>query len=250
MMFRLILVVLGFLISTVTFAQNNNAIEDKVNAALSSEIRTTAEKARDRNRKPLETLNFFQLKDDMRVLELVPGGGWYTKLLAPVLKENGEYYVAVWADNLKKGLLSQKGFEHVKTVDGINPSRSGVGRLNTIEPFSLGLINLDLVVTFRNMHNFDVPGRNAINQATYDALKSGGLYGVIDHTRRHMQPMTNEVWRRADPMQITKELLDIGFELAAYSDLHYRPDDELRYEVGRKSVTGNTDRFTMLFRKP
>ena len=138
----------------------------------------------------------------------------------------------------------------MKTVDGINPSRSGVGRLNTIEPFSLGLTNLDLVVTFRNMHNFDVAGRNAINQATYDALKSGGLYGVIDHTRRHMQPMTNEVWRRADPMQITKELLDIGFELAAYSDLHYRPDDELRYEVGRKSVTGNTDRFTMLFRKP
>lgn len=250
MMFRLILVVLGFLISAVTFAQNNNAIEDKVNAALSSEIRTTAEKARDRNRKPLETLNFFQLKDDMRVLELVPGGGWYTKLLAPVLKENGEYYAAVWTDNLKKGLLSQKGFEHVKTVDGINPSRSGVGRLNTIDPFSLGLTNLDLVVTFRNMHNFDVAGRNAINQATYDALKSGGLYGVIDHTRRHMQPMTNEVWRRADPIMITKELLDIGFELVAYSDLHYRPDDELRYEVGRKSVTGNTDRFTMLFRKP
>ncbi|MFQ3333368.1 MAG: putative methyltransferase [Woeseiaceae bacterium] len=249
-MFRLSLVILGFLISSTTFAQNNNAIEDKLNAALASEIRTTAEKARDRNRKPLETLNFFQLKDDMRVLELVAGGGWYTKLLAPILKENGEYYVAVWADNLKKGLLSQKGFEHVKTVDGINPSRSGVGRLNTIEPFSLGLTNLDLVVTFRNMHNFDVAGRNAINQATYDALKSGGLYGVIDHTRRHMQPMTNEVWRRADPMQITKELLDIGFELAAYSDLHYRPDDELRYEVGRKSVTGNTDRFTMLFRKP
>jgi len=249
-MFRLSLVILGFLISSTTFAQNNNAIEDKLNAALASEIRTTAEKARDRNRKPLETLNFFQLKDDMRVLELVAGGGWYTKLLAPILKENGEYYVAVWADNLKKGLLSEKGFEHVKTVDGINPSRSGVGRLNTIEPFSLGLTNLDLVVTFRNMHNFDVAGRNAINQATYDALKSGGLYGVIDHTRRHMQPMTNEVWRRADPMQITKELLDIGFELAAYSDLHYRPDDELRYEVGRKSVTGNTDRFTMLFRKP
>jgi len=62
--------------------------------------------------------------------------------------------------------------------------------------------------------------------------------------------MTNEVWRRADPITITKELLDIGFELDAYSDLHYRPDDELRYEVGRKSVTGNTDRFTMLFRKP
>tara|TARA_B100000614_G_scaffold97232_1_gene87819 strand:- start:738 stop:926 length:189 start_codon:yes stop_codon:yes gene_type:complete len=62
--------------------------------------------------------------------------------------------------------------------------------------------------------------------------------------------MTGEVWRRADPIQIAKELLDIGFELVDYSDLHYRSDDELRYEVGRKSVTGNTDRFTFLFRKP
>lgn len=248
-MFRLSLVILGILISNVSFAQSN-AIDDKINAALASEIRTAAEKARDRNRKPLETLNFFQLKDDMRVLELVPSGGWYTKLLAPTLKDNGEYYVAVWTDRLKVGLLSKDGFGHVNVVDGINPSSSGVGRLNTIKSFSLGLSNLDLVVTFRNMHNFDVAGRNAINQATFDALKSGGLYGVIDHTRRHMQPMTNEVWRRADPIQITKELLDIGFELEAYNDLHYRPDDELRYEVGRKSVTGNTDRFTMLFKKP
>jgi predicted methyltransferase len=248
-MFRLSLVILGILISNVSFAQSN-AIDDKINAALASEIRTAAEKARDRNRKPLETLNFFQLKDDMRVLELVPSGGWYTKLLAPTLKDNGEFYVAVWTDRLKVGLLSEDGFGHVNVVDGINPSSSGVGRLNTIKSFSLGLSNLDLVVTFRNMHNFDVAGRNAINQATFDALKSGGLYGVIDHTRRHMQPMTNEVWRRADPIQITKELLDIGFELEAYNDLHYRPDDELRYEVGRKSVTGNTDRFTMLFKKP
>lgn len=248
-MFRLSLVILGILISNVSFAQSN-AIDDKINAALASEIRTAAEKARDRNRKPLETLNFFQLKDDMRVLELVPSGGWYTKLLAPTLKDNGEFYVAVWTDRLKVGLLLEDGFGHVNVVDGINPSSSGVGRLNTIKPFSLGLSNLDLVVTFRNMHNFDVAGRNAINQATFDALKSGGLYGVIDHTRRHMQPMTNEVWRRADPIQITKELLDIGFELEAYNDLHYRPDDELRYEVGRKSVTGNTDRFTMLFKKP
>ena len=249
-MLRVSIMVLLFLMSYVSFAQGNNAIDDKLKAALAADIRTSAEVARDRNRKPLETLNFFQLKDNMKVLELVPGGGWYTKLLAPVLKENGEYYVSVWTDRLKSGLLSNAGFEHVKTIDGINPSRSGVGRLNTIKPFSFGMQDLDMVVTFRNMHNFDVAGRNAINQATYDALKSGGLYGVIDHTRRHMQPMNDEVWRRADPIMITKELLDIGFELVDYSALHYRPDDELRYEVGRKSVTGNTDRFTMLFQKP
>jgi predicted methyltransferase len=65
-----------------------------------------------------------------------------------------------------------------------------------------------------------------------------------------MEPMTNENRRRADVVQIMKEVLAAGFEFVDYSDIHYRPDDELRYEVGRKSVTGNTDRFTLLFRKP
>ena len=238
-----------------TYAQDS--VVEKIKAAMKSDIRTEEEIARDRNRKPLETLSFFQLKDDMRVLELVPGGGWYTKILAPVLEKNGEFYVSVWTDRLEKGLLSQEAFDHVKVIGGVNPNRNGVDcgnlvqcRLNTIDAVDFGVKNLDLVVTFRNMHNLDEGGRIAINKATFDALKSGGYYGVIDHTRRHMQPMTNEVWRRADPIQIIKELLDIGFEFADYTDLHYRSDDELRYEVGRKSVTGNTDRFTFLFRKP
>ena len=81
-------------------------------------------------------------------------------------------------------------------------------------------------------------------------LKSGGHYGVIDHTRRHMEGDHNEVWRRMDPVQMIKEIEAAGFEFVDYSDLHYRADDELRYEVGRKSVAGNTDRFTLLFKKP
>ena len=109
-MLRVSIMVLLFLMSYVSFAQGNNAIDDKLKAALAADIRTSAEVARDRNRKPLETLNFFQLKDNMKVLELVPGGGWYTKLLAPVLIENGEYYVSVWTDRLKSGLLSNEGF--------------------------------------------------------------------------------------------------------------------------------------------
>ena len=65
-----------------------------------------------------------------------------------------------------------------------------------------------------------------------------------------MEPMTSENRRRADPVQIIQELMDAGFEFVDFTDLHYRPDDELRFEVGRKTVTGNTDRFTLLFRKP
>jgi len=85
---------------------------------------------------------------------------------------------------------------------------------------------------------------------TNKALRSGGLYGVIDHTRRHMEPANFENRRRIDPVLVVKELVDLGFEFVGYSDLHYRADDELEYEVGRRSVSGNTDRFTLLFRKP
>jgi predicted methyltransferase len=65
-----------------------------------------------------------------------------------------------------------------------------------------------------------------------------------------MQEDNGEVWRRMDPVAVIQEIESVGFEFIDYSDLHYRPDDELRYEVGRKSVSGNTDRFTLLFRKP
>ena len=65
-----------------------------------------------------------------------------------------------------------------------------------------------------------------------------------------MEPITSENRRRADPVEIIKELLEAGFEFVDYSDIHRKPDDELRFEVGRKSVTGNSDRFTFLFKKP
>ena len=65
-----------------------------------------------------------------------------------------------------------------------------------------------------------------------------------------MEPANNENRRRLDLVLVIKELVDMGFEFVAYTDLHYRADDELEYEVGRRSVTGNTDRFTLLFRKP
>ena len=64
-----------------------------------------------------------------------------------------------------------------------------------------------------------------------------------------MQPHSAEVWRRVDPVQVIKEVQAVGFKLLDYSDLHYKPDDGLRHEVGRKNVTGNTDRFTFLFEK-
>jgi predicted methyltransferase len=248
MRIMLIGLVAGFSLAAVA---QEGGVADKIENAMASDIRSEAEVARDRNRKPVATLQFFELEDDMRVLELMPGGGWYTKLLAPVLRDNGELYVSIFSNNVRDNLLKQSGFDHVSVIDiGVEPVRTEPYGLRDLAPFSFGVIGLDLVVTFRNMHNFTPAGRANMNVAVYDAMRSGGHYGVIDHTLRHMESMTRENRRRADVVQIIREVQAAGFELVDYSDLHYRPDDELRYEVGRATVTGNTDRFTLLFRKP
>lgn len=222
-------------------------LAEAVAEARAGEIRTDAERARDANRKPAETLAFFGMRPDMRVLELLPGGGWYTKILAPVLYDDGELFVSIGTDRLKKNLLGEPGFERVKVVEADGEFKR-VGRL--FEGLSFQARDMDLVLTFRNLHNFTPDGRAAINASAFAALKSGGRYGVVDHTRRHMQEDNYENWRRMDPVLAIKEIEAAGFEFVDYSKLHYRLDDELRYEVGRRSVTGNTDRFTLLFRKP
>jgi predicted methyltransferase len=236
------------LISVTAAAQD---VEKKITDSINSDARTEAEVARDWDRSPLETLTFLGLRDDMRVLELLPGGGWYTKILAPVLRDKGALYVAIGTSNVSENLVSQPGFDHVEVVDiGVSMERTGPFNTNFMPPFEFGLDGIDMALTFRNMHNFTPEGRANINTAVFKALKSGGLYGVVDHSRRHMEPMTAENRRRADVVEIMKEVLAAGFEFVDYSAVHYRPDDELRYEVGRKTITGNTDRFTLLFRKP
>ena len=235
---------LGVLAATASAGE----IDDKVQAALASDIRTDAETARDANRMPLETLKFFGLADDMHVLELVPGGGWYTKVLAPVLAENGRLAVSIGTQGAA-AIIEEQGWD-VEVVETGNFSPVEGSRLFQITDMDFGEGVFDMALTFRNLHNFNEVGRNAINEAVFRALKSGGRYGVVDHTRRHMQADNYENWRRMDPVLAIKEIEAAGFEFEDYSDLHYRADDELVYEVGRKTVTGNTDRFTLLFRKP
>jgi predicted methyltransferase len=228
-----------------------NEIDDKVAAALAAESRPDADRARDRNRLPAETLNFFGLKDDMRVLELLPGGGWYTRVLAPVLAENGKLYVALGAGRVSEGVLKQPGFGEVEVLETSDNTRRPAGsRYYVMDDFTLGVTGLDMALTFRNLHNFDAAGRARMNNAVFKALKSGGIYGVVDHTRRHMEADDPENRRRLDPVLAIKEITAQGFEFVDFSDLHFRADDELEYEVGRRSVTGNTDRYTLLFRKP
>ncbi len=231
-------------------ADEFDAVENKLEIAMKSPVRTVADTKRDHNRKPIETLEFFGLRDDMTVIELVPGGGWYTKLLAPVLAEQGKLYVALGTGTIEKSLLDKEGFSKVSvTAQDAKLGKNPGARLYFLEVSDLGVKNADIVFTFRNYHNFDLEGRMAMNRAAFAALKPGGTYAVVDHTQRHMEADTPENRRRFDPVTAIKEIQAAGFVLEDSSDLHYRADDELRYEVGRKTVTGNTDRWTLKFKK-
>ncbi len=237
--------------TSLAIADDFDAVEAKLKNAMAADIRSDAEKDRDRNRKPVDTLKFFGLRDDMKIIELLPGGGWYTKLLAPVMRENGEFYAALGTGRISKSLLGLPGFEHVKIIaEDSKTYRKEGARSYTLETAGFGVTGMDMVLTFRNYHNFDAQGRAAMNKAAYDALKSGGIYAVVDHTRRHMEADNLENRRRIDPVLAIHEIETAGFEFVDFSDLHLRLDDELRYEVGRKTVTGNTDRWTLKFIKP
>jgi predicted methyltransferase len=246
----------GLLAASVTQAQYSreplSPVGQKIQQAMHSDARTDAEKARDANRKPIQTLEFFGLQDNMRVVELVPEGGWYTKILAPVLAEKGHLYLAIGTRQLGTLLKDHPGMSkaEVLPLDGVHFAPTAVRGIFELGELSLGVTDIDLVLTFRNLHNFNTASQLHMHQAAFAALKPGGYYGVIDHTRRHNQPFTVELWRRLDPVTVIQQIQEAGFELADSSDLHYRADDELRYDTRRKSVNGNSDRFMLLFRKP
>ncbi len=250
-MLKMIVLGAGLLAAASAWSADSK-LEAKLEAAMKADSRPAKDIARDKNRLPLKTLEFFGLKPDMSVVELMPGGGWYTRLLAPVLKDEGKLHVALGTGRVEKGLLGTPGFEEgfVVTAKDSKMYRPEGSRFYVLEADSFGVKKADMVLTFRNYHNLGKEARARMNEMSFAALKKGGIYGVIDHTRRHMEPNNHENRRRFDPVKAIKEIQDAGFELVDFSNLHHRLDDELRYEVGRKSVTGNTDRWTLKFRKP
>lgn len=229
------------------------AIAGDIDAALQSEIRTADDKARDTSRSPAETLSFFEVTSSSKVLELMPGGGWYTKILGTLLKEEGKLYLAIGAreDRLK---LKENGLEHVSIVGqdiSLSPTpERGIYKLDGEDEPDFGVTELDTVLTFRNLHNLNQETRMALNKAAYNSLKSGGIYGVIDHTKRHMEPFNSELWRRLDPVQMIKEIQAAGFVFEDYSNIHARAADALIYDSTHESINRDSDRFTLKFRKP
>lgn len=252
--FAIALAASGALASGETVAKNERArvesTQKKLQQAIAAPTRPQEDTVRDANRLPEETLMFFGFRDDMRVLDLLPAG-YYTRILAPVLKDKGELYLALGTGDLSNGLLKEKGYQHVRAIsEKTTVQRPEGARYYDMNELKLGVHDLDMVTSFRAYHLFDDADRQALNEAVFSALKSGGIYAVIDHTARHNEPETEENRRRFDPVKGIKEIEAAGFNFVDYSPMHYRPADDLTLEVGHKDVTGQTDRWTLKFIKP
>lgn len=225
-----------------------DSTEEKLQQAINAESRPQADVARDGNRLPAETMAFFGLRDDMKVLDLLPAS-YYTRLLSPVLQEKGKLYLALGTSRLD--FLKEKDFQHVQTVsEKTTIQRPDGARFYEMNELNFSLNDLDMVTSFRVYHLFDDADRKTLNDAVFDTLKSGGIYAVIDHTARHNEPETDANRRRFDPVKAIKEIEEAGFNFVDYSPLHYRAKDELNLEVGHKKVTGQTDRWALKFVKP
>ncbi len=219
--------------------------------AMQSDIRTDEDRARDANRMPAEVLEFFRMREDMVVIEMLPARGWYSKILGPVLKGKGKLYVTHPPGRYMDAFQPAKelpGMENVVELDWNGyPSPTG-GFFDPTNEWDVEPV--DLVLTFRNYHNFSSEDRMAVNRTVFDALKPGGYYGIVDHTRRHMEAKNDVNGRRVDPVLNIKEVQDAGFVLVDFSDLLARPGDALVYEVGNPEVRGQSDRYALLFQKP
>ena len=228
-----------------------SGVTDKIRAAMRQPYRSDVNRARDRNRDPVGAMTFCRLNDDMTVIEFGPGRGWYTELLGPLLKDRGRHYVAFSAERLARldDKLRLEPLSRVRKLP-IPVERHPERRKFVFRSLDFRIADADLLLNIREYHNIDRDSVAVFNRAVYTALKPGGYYCVIDHTRRHMAQDNSENRRRIDPVLVIRQVQRAGFRFVDFAALFYRADDELRYEVGRRTVAGNTDRFTLLFQKP
>jgi predicted methyltransferase len=243
----------------------------KMDKALTGEHRSDANKARDKYRNPKATLEFFGVKPNSVVVEALPGGGWYTEVLAPYLRETGTY-VALWPATAERGIkaheerMAAKPALYDKAKLAKITTSPNAGTVPTVDGVAPG--SADVVLTFRNIHNLINPDLvDVYMRAFFDMLKPGGVLGVVEHRAK---PGTN-VKGMIDSGYVTEEYtikraLAAGFKLDAKSDVNNNAKDTKDYPKGVWTLPptltegekdrakyleiGESDRYTMRFVKP
>jgi predicted methyltransferase len=243
----------------------------KIEAAATGAHRSDANKARNQYRHPVETLIFFGLKPNMTVVEISPGAGWYTEILAPVLKDKGRYVAAHNNPMGSPGAQRQRA----AFVEKVQASPEVYGKV-AVTSFGKGIEgnmaapgSADMVLTFRNVHNWVGAGfAPDAFKAFYAALKPGGVLGVVEHRMPEDRPDTEE--NRKSGYVKTSEVIRLaeaaGFKLAGQSEVNANPRDTADHPKGvwtlppnfamgdtdraKYAAIGESDRMTLKFVKP
>lgn len=229
--------------------------------------------ARDRYRHPKETLLFFGIRPDMTVVEVWPSAGWYTEILAPFLNDQGTYYAAWFATEWPKTPDFLKTRE--QEFDAMLAARPDLyGRVIKTKLLAPDYVDIapkgsaDMVLTFRNVHNWAKAGNaDAMFKAFYDALKPGGILGVTDHRAPPGTPFQQQI----DSGYMTEQYVieaakKAGFRLAGWSEVNANPLDTADHPAGvwtlppvlrlgdkdreKYLAIGESDRMTLKFVKP
>ncbi len=253
------------------------SIEALLDETIAGAHRTPEERARDQYRHPKETLLFFGLERSSTVVEVWPGGGWYTNILAPAMKRGGGVYYAAGLDPDSSD-RARDAVASFKEKFGADPELYGpvnmtvLGEGHEIAPAG----SADLVLTFRNVHNWLAAGTAEGNfKLFYDALKPGGVLGVTEHrAKTDASPESERETGYVREATVRKLAEDAGFEFDSSSEINANPKDAKDHPFGvwtlpptRRSsavrgvddpnfdrakydAIGESDRMTLKFRKP
>jgi predicted methyltransferase len=232
--------------------------------------RSPEDSARDAYRHPKETLLFFGIRPEMRVLEIWPEPGWYTEILAPLHKEHGKYIAAVIAADPQSKYITERLAAYQQKLAS-NPQMYGAVELVTFPKDGSDVVppgSLDMIVTFRNIHNWMAAGYAEQAFATaYKALKPGGVLGVVEHRGNGalpQDPIAKSGYVNED--YAIRLIEGQGFRLVGESQINANPKDTKDYEQGvwtlpptyrlgerdreKYAAIGESDRFTLKFIKP
>lgn len=266
-----LLLMLGlFALAPVTaHAEAQPAPDARLKEVVAGDHRSEDNKARDEYRHPVETLNFFGLKPDMTVVEIYPGRGWYTEILAPYLKGRGTLYAAEHPGDPSYEAVQRSLEAFDKKVKDAPELYGEVKRTKLTKDGGIAPPgSADLVVTFRNVHSFMGSGtENEAFAAMYKALKPGGVLGVVQHRGDpavEQDPKAGKGYVNEDYVIMLAE--KAGFELAEKSEINANPKDTKDYAKGvwtlppslrlgdedrdKYEAIGESDRMTLKFVKP
>ena len=239
----------------------------QLDAVLGGAWRSEHNKARDVYRHPKATLQFFGLQPDQTVIEITPGGGWYTEILAPLLRDNGHYIAAVSGGKNGEDKQDADALRAKFKADPAQYDKASVVVFNPKAPVFGPPGSADMVLTFRNVHNWTMAGSaEAMFKAFYAVLKTGGTLGVVDH--RAAPGATLDAVKGSGYLPtdyVIKLATDAGFKLDGQSEINANPKDTKNYPKGvwtlpptltlgdkdrdKYLAIGESDRMTLRFVK-